>query len=88
MPIGDRIRRHPRRRLVRSGETFTSDELEAGDVELEAVPAGSAPPEDEQAEPWGWRDKAMPPQMRVRLDAYQIFLRERGEADPDYAQPE
>jgi hypothetical protein len=86
MPLGDRLRRHPRKRLVRSGETFTSDELDRGDVELELpAPTLNPPPDEEQAEPWGWRDKTLPPRMRDRLAAYEAFLRERGEADPDYA---
>jgi hypothetical protein len=54
-PLRDEIRR----RLVRFGDQFTSDELEHGDVELEAVAANpDPPPEDEQAEPWGLSDDA------------------------------
>jgi hypothetical protein len=83
MPIGDRIRRR-RRRLVRDGETFTSDELERGDVELEEVQPAPEPPPSEQAEPWAWRDKDPPEHVRRRLDAYEEFLRQRREADPDY----
>jgi hypothetical protein len=77
MPIGDRIRPRRSRRLVRSGDPFTSDELERGDVELEAVPPSPEPAEDEQAEPWSWHDKEPPDRMRRILDAYRKFLESR-----------
>jgi hypothetical protein len=79
MPIGDRIRpRHPGRRLVRSGEPFSSDELERGDIELELPdPAPEQPPDDEQAEPWSWHDKVPGDRMRRVLDTYGQFLESR-----------
>jgi len=42
----------PVRRLIRSGEVFTSDELARGEVELDLPPPAPEPPEEEQAEPW------------------------------------
>lgn len=75
MPLGDRLRHRPKRRLVRRGEIFNSDELEHGDVELEEVQAASEPAE-EPSEPWAWRDKPMPDSVRERLQGYQDFLRQ------------
>ena len=80
MPIGDRLRRHPRRRLVRSGETYASDELDRGEITLELPPPTlEPPPEDEQAEPWNARDGDS--RFAGRLQAYQDFLREHGGGD-------
>lgn len=56
MPIHrhrDEEGRHLVRRLIHPGEEFDTAELDADQVELEAVPATPEPPEDEQAEPWG-----------------------------------
>jgi len=50
-PIRDAIRK---RRLVRAGETFTTDELADDEVELEEVEPYPEPPVEEQGEPWGW----------------------------------
>ena len=77
MPLGDRIRHHRhKRRLVRSGDSFTSDELERGEVELEEVPPGPAPADE--VEPWAWRDKAMPQAVAERARLYQEFVRSLG----------
>lgn len=43
-----------RRRLVRDGDAFTTDELARGDIELEEVPRRPEPPVEIQGEPWGW----------------------------------
>ena len=73
MPIGDRLRRRrePGRRLVRFGDEFTSEELAAGQVELE-LPDPSPEPGDvkDEAEPWGTDD----PRFADRERAYQAFL--------------
>lgn len=50
--MGQPVRDAIRKRLVRFGEAFTSDELERGDVELEQVEAAPEPPPEEQGEPW------------------------------------
>ncbi len=65
------------RRLVRSGEDFTSEELERGEVELELEERepNPEPPEDEQAEPWGAREDD--PRFRDRLRLYKEFLLSR-----------
>jgi hypothetical protein len=78
-----RARRHGRR-LVLSGEEFTSDELERGEVELEErEPSGS--PEDEGYEPWAMDDsKDRPERDRERLEAYLEFVESRRREDPDY----
>lgn len=77
-------RRHGRRerRRVHFGELFNSDELAAGDVELEEVPPAQEEYE-EATEPWAWRDKPMPGSVRQRLRGYQDFLREWRESHPD-----
>lgn len=56
MPIGDRIRRRRGgRRRVRPGETYTREEEERGEIELEDVePRSDPPPEHTRGEPWGW----------------------------------
>lgn len=60
-PLADAVKR----RLVRFGDRFTSDELEHGDVELEAVPENpDPPPEDERAEPWALAADAPPEKHR------------------------
>jgi hypothetical protein len=44
---------HRRRRLVRSGEMFTAEELDADEVELEAVDPAAEPGDPaEEDEPW------------------------------------
>jgi hypothetical protein len=66
------------RRLVRSGEEFTSDELDNGEVELEEVEPSAPPPDEEGAsEPWS-TDKDWAGRLE-QLRAYREFLRERGE---------
>lgn len=76
---GRHERRHERgRRLVHAFETFTSDELDRGEVELEEVPP-TPEPEEEAAEPWGWGDKEMPSAPRRAL----AFYRERHPYQPD-----
>lgn len=69
-----RAQRHGRR-LVRTGDSFTSDELEAGTVELELPEPSPEPPEDEAAEPWGAQEDD--PRFRDRLALYRDFLRSR-----------
>jgi len=61
------------KRLVRSGELFTSEELDRGEVELERVGPLPEPPEKDQAEPWGTRLED-DPRFRDRLRAYREFL--------------
>jgi hypothetical protein len=78
-----RERRHERRR-VRSGEEFTSEELAAGDVELEEMePSGPEP--EEASEPWAWGDKKAPREVLEQLRKYREFIasrRQKGD-DPD-----
>jgi hypothetical protein len=78
-----RARRHGRR-LVRSGDEFTSDELERGEVELEEREQSDAS-EDEGYEPWA-RDGSKPDtgRDRERLGEYLAFVASRREVDPDY----
>jgi hypothetical protein len=60
------------RRLVRSGDTFTSSELDNDEIELELPDPSPEIPEDEQAEPWGtWKND---PSFADRLNAYYEFL--------------
>jgi hypothetical protein len=58
MPDDDHERRRlfrRRRRLIRSGDAYTADELDRGEVELEQVPTvADPPPEETRGEPWGW----------------------------------
>ena len=78
MPLGDRLRHHHhKRRLVRSGDLFTSDELEHDEVELEEVPPSPEQDPDDEVEPWAWGDKVMPPVIAERLRAYQEFVSSR-----------
>lgn len=42
------------RRLVRDGDSYTIDELERGDIELDEVKRRPEPPVEIQGEPWGW----------------------------------
>lgn len=79
-----RARRHGRR-LVRSGDEFTSDELERGVVELEEREPADDEPEGGGYEPWG-RDgtKDESERDRERLRAYLEFVSDRERDDPDY----
>jgi len=77
MPIGDRIKRlfhddeDDGRRLVRSGDTFTSDELERDEIRLERPEPGREPDDPKDAaEPWGADD----PRFAERLRLYRQFL--------------
>jgi hypothetical protein len=80
MPPGDRIKR----RLVEWGQTFDSDELRDGLVELKSVPPNpSPPPEDEQAEPWGLGDDADPPKRERFGHRLRAYRREHKEHDGD-----
>jgi hypothetical protein len=83
MPIGDRIRRrhHRDRRIVRSGETFTSEELDAGEVELELPRPSREPPPDQQAEPWG--TARGDDRFAGRDRAYRAFLESWARDHPD-----
>jgi hypothetical protein len=64
------------KRIVRSGDRFTSDELNGGEIELEEVtPSDNPPPENEQSEPW-LSDR---PDLIERERLYREFLRERAE---------
>jgi|SRR5215469_1188964 len=69
-PVRDAVRR----RLVRFGEEFTSQEVDDGEVELEEVsPDSDPPPEDQQAEPWGYGEaerKRVPRPIRDALRKY------------------
>jgi hypothetical protein len=78
-----RAKRHGRR-LVRSGDEFTSDELEDGVVELEEREPSGPEPEDGY-EPWA-RDGSKPEsdRDRERLRAYMEFVDSRRREDPDY----
>ena len=84
MPIGDRLlRRHrggPRR--VRFGEEFTSEELAAGEVELELPSPSRELPADEETEPWG-TDK-----FPDRARAYREFLAGWERDHPNPPEPE
>jgi hypothetical protein len=42
------------RRLIREGDSFTIDDEDRGDIELQEVTPNEEPPEDIQGEPWGW----------------------------------
>lgn len=79
-----RARRHGRR-LVRSGDTFTSEELERDEVELELPEPSGPEPDGGGYEPWG-RDgsKDETEHDRERLRAYREFLESRRREDPDY----
>jgi len=46
--------RRERRRLVRSGDTYTIQDEDAGEVELEEPERRAEPPVEVQGEPWGW----------------------------------
>jgi hypothetical protein len=48
--------RRRRRRLIRDGDEYTSEELARGEVELDQPPPRAAPPVRVQGEPWGWPD--------------------------------
>lgn len=88
--FGGRERREKRRagrhgrRLVRSGETFTSDELERGEVELEEREPSDPGLEENGYEPWA-RDGSHEEsdRDRERLRAYLEFVAEREREDPD-----
>ena len=73
------------RRLVRSGDVFSSDELDAGTVELEEREPSGEEPEDGGYEPWA-RDGSKPESERdrERLRAYTEFIESRRREDPDY----
>jgi hypothetical protein len=78
MPILRRRHEHPEgRRLVLSGETFDPDDLERGEIELEAVEPTPEPPADEQAEPWA--------RIKEVIGAAAERLREYREANHDDA---
>jgi hypothetical protein len=69
--MGNRLRRHRHggRRLVRYGAAFTSDELDAGEIELELPdPSGDPPPDGQQAEPWNAAEGD--PRFAARLRLY------------------
>jgi len=82
-PPGDIAKEAIKRRLVRFGERFDSDELKRGEVELELVPPNpDPPPEDEQAEPWGLLDDA-PEEKHHRFGHRLRAYRERHRHDPE-----
>jgi hypothetical protein len=54
MPLGDRFRGRHRRRLIRDGDSYTEEELDRGEVELDEVDRRDEPPIDVQGEPWEW----------------------------------
>lgn len=67
------------RRLVRSGELFTSGELERGEIDLELPEPSGPEPKGGGYEPWA-RDgsKREKRHDRERLRAYLEFVAERG----------
>jgi hypothetical protein len=67
------------RRLVRSGDMFTSDELDREEVELERRDTSGDEPEQGGTEPWGTDEPTG--EMADRLRAYREFLTERGEGN-------
>jgi hypothetical protein len=77
MPMGDRYRRHRRRRRILSGEEFSSDELDRGEVELERVEPTSEDPPRGGSEPWGVDEPDEEQSRRLRL--YREYLQSRGE---------
>jgi hypothetical protein len=73
-----------RRRLVRDGDSYTLDEEDRGDVELEEVPRRDEPPIEIQGEPWGgskWNRDFHPLGWREDGD-YDPGARERGDPGP------
>ena len=42
------------RRLIRDGDSFTIDEEDRDEIQLEEVMPNEEPPEEIQGEPWGW----------------------------------
>lgn len=64
----ERRARRQHRRLVLWGDSFTSDELERGEVELQEVEPDSQEPEW-ASEPWGWT-RELPPDVAERLALY------------------
>jgi len=71
-----------RRRLVRDGDSYTLDEEDRGDVELEGVSRRDEPPIEIQGEPWGWT-KGPPYPLGWREDGdYNPGARERGDPGP------
>ena len=60
------------RRLVRSGEEFTSDELDRDEIELERREPTEEPDEDDQVEPWASSKRHLLAGRRLR--AYRDFL--------------
>jgi hypothetical protein len=73
------FRHRRRRRLVRYGDTFTSDE----DADFELPEPAPEPPEDEQAEPWGTAEDD--PRFAGRNRAYREFL---AQWERDHGHPE
>jgi hypothetical protein len=81
----ERRARRQGRRLVRSGEEFTSDELARGEVELEERDPSGGEPEGGGYEPWA-RDGSKPEsdRDRERLRLYAEFVESRRREDSDY----
>ena len=74
------------RRIVRDGDEFNSDELQAGTVELEQRKAVAEEPEGGGYEPWALDDsKERPERDRERLRIYMEFVASRRQDgdDPD-----
>jgi hypothetical protein len=78
-----RARRHGRR-LVASGDEFTSAEMDEGLIALEEREPSGEEPEGGGYEPWG-RDGSKPESEhdRERLRAYLEFIAEREREDPE-----
>jgi len=69
-------------RLIRFGDTFSSDELRDGLVRLEEVMANqNPPPEDEQVEPWGLGDEAPEEKHRLFSGRLREYMRRHGHGD-------
>lgn len=75
-----RDKRHGRR-LVRSGDEFTSDELARGEVDLYQPDSSGPEPDRGGTEPWGTDNPTS--EMAMRHHEYLEFIAERERQDPD-----
>jgi hypothetical protein len=81
MPPDSPLAEAVQRRLVRFGDPFTSGELERGEAELDAVPPNPhPPPEDEQAEPWGFEERGDEHKHRRFRDRLSRYRHHHGSA--------
>ena len=81
----EEIREAVKRRLVRIGERFNSDELARGELEFEEVSPAPEIPEDEQVEPWAllaeFREKHEHHGLFHRLREYRKHHKEADDGD-------